>query len=169
VVATAQARNRRRAIASLGVAIVLLVLSAVLDTVDLRRELDAVRAARVAHAAAVAEVMEARSVAVELEATATELETLRRDQPRWTLLLASLATGLPEKAYVTSLRAAGDSVYVELEGPDVSAAFDAVRQIPWLEGLRSVSPIQRQIGEGELTERFTASAMVSWSDLDPSR
>ena len=170
VVAIAKARNRRRAVMSAAVAALLLVVSAALDTLDLRRELETVRALRAEHAEPVAELMDAREAASEFEATVLDLEGLRRELPRWTLLFSSLGAGLPESAHVTSLRAAGDSLYLELEGPDVSAAFDAIRQIPWLEEFRSVAPVQREVGEGsDLTERLTARATVSWVDLNSSR
>jgi hypothetical protein len=68
---------------------------------------------------------------------------------------------------VTALRAVGDSLYLELEGGDAAAAFEGLRGISWLSGFRAVAPIQREMGgDSQITERFSAVALVSWSELN---
>jgi hypothetical protein len=169
VVTAAKRRNRRRGLSAAVAATVLLAVTGVLDAVDLRREIFAVRAERTAIAAAVADAMTARGDVDLLGMTVSQVEQFRRAAPRWTTLLTTLSERIPRSSRVTALRAVGDSLYLELEGGDAAAAFEGLRGIAWLSGFRAVAPIQREVGEdSQITERFSAVALVSWSELNGS-
>jgi hypothetical protein len=169
VAAAAKSKNRRRATLSAVAASILVVLVGALDTVDARRELAAVQRARTAHLADVASLMDARVRTADLEVAATALAAARAEHPRWTLVLSSLADGVPAGTRLTSLISRDDSLFIELEGSDAAAAFEAVRAIPWLGEFRSIAPVQREIGAAsKLTERLTASAVVSWAAFEAS-
>jgi len=167
VVAAATRRNRRRGLCAAMAAAVLLAIAGVLDAVDLRREISAVRAERAVIAADVADAMRAREDVDLLAITVSQVEGSRRAAPGWTALLTTLSERIPSTSRVTALRAVGDSLYLELEGGDAAAAFEGLRGISWLSGFRAVAPIQREMGgDSQITERFSAVALVSWSELN---
>lgn len=102
-------------------------------------------------------------------AVVSTLERLRETTPRWTTMLGSLADATPRDAHVRSLRASGDSVYLEVEGQDVAAIVEGLRQVPWWRGLRTVSAAEAEIGhEGLVTERVTLAGEVDWGPLNLS-
>jgi hypothetical protein len=170
VVAAAKGRNRRRGVCAAVAATVLLAVAGVLDAVDLRREISTVRAARTAIAADVGDAMTAREDVDLLGMTVSQLEQLRQGAPRWITLLTTLSDRLPESSRVTALGAVGDSLYLEMEGGDAAAAFEGLRGISWLIGFRAVAPIQREMrGDSQITEHFSAVALVLWSELNGSR
>lgn len=169
IVRRARARTRRRGLIGAAVAVVALASAGLLDVLDLRSELDEVRSARRAIAASVEEAMDARDAVVESAATLSTLERLRATTPRWTAMLAMMAEALPRTAHVRALRTVGDSVYVELEGRDVAAAVDGLREIPWWRGLRTTSAVETEVEEaGVVTERVTVAAVVGWEALNES-
>jgi Tfp pilus assembly protein PilN len=167
VVRAAQARNGRGAAAAGIMAVLLLIVTATVYTLDLRRELAATALARTAYAGALSEMLDQRGTLERLTEVAQNLDNRRRGTPRWTLLLTSLAEELPDGARLVSLRAGADSVHLDIAAPDAAAAFEAVRSIPWLTGFQATAPVQREVGAvSELTERISASASVSWVDLN---
>jgi hypothetical protein len=167
VVAQSKARTRRRGIVAAAAAFILLGLTGLLDTLDVLSEIDRVRAARQAVAAHVSDAVDAQEEAAHLSETVATLEGLRATTPRWTAILGALAGGLPRSAYARSLRAVGDSVYVELESDDVAAAVEGLRGISWWTGLRTVSAVETEVGEdGGVTERLTVAAFLTWEPLN---
>ena len=168
----ARARTRRNGVRAAALAIFLLGLAGFLDILDLQTELDTVQAARRSIDAPVSEAMTVRESIAASAAVVSTMESLRETTPRWTMMLGSLADATPRTAYVRSLRASRDSVYIEVEGRDVAAVVEGLRAAPSWRGLRTVSPAVTEVGQdGSVTERVMLAGEVDWASnpaADPS-
>lgn len=163
VIAAGKRRQRRGAWLVAAATAALLILSAVLETQALGREIAHVRDARSAIAHEVDRAVQARSGASDLSDALAGLSQLESATPRWTEILTGVSEQLPLGSHATSVRVVGDSIYLELQGDDAGATFEALRQIPGLRGFRAAAPIQRDVTDGDhIVEHFTAAATVSW-------
>lgn len=167
VVARERTRTRRRGILAALAAILVIGLAGTIDALDLRSEIDTTRAARREFTAEVSDAMAIGDAAANLAETVAALETLREATPRWTAVFDALAVGLPRSATIRGLAARGDSVQLEVEGPDVAVAVEALTVIPVWTGLEAVSSVETEIGaDGGIAERLTLAARVTWGPLN---
>lgn len=167
VVRRERLKNRRRALGAVAAALLCVLAAGAFEILDLRAEMATVEVARAAIAGEVATAMDHGADASSLAEVVAGVEVLRASTPRWTTLLGILAEALPRETVVRTLQTRGDSVYLELEGADVAASVDRVREIPWWTGLRAVGAVATDVGDdGTITERLTLAARVTWEPLN---
>ena len=95
----------------------------------------------------------------------TTLESRSSSAPRWSELLVSIGRELPNGAFLTLLRADGDTVRLEGVAPRASAAFDAIARVPQLRDVRPDGAIHQEVHGGAPTaERFTLIATFARRD-----
>lgn len=152
-------RIRRGSVARFAAAVALLLAGGAVSALGVEREAAAVAAerARIRPAVAVARALR-DSVAI----AERRLATLRRAEagaPRWSALIASLSTVLPEDAFLVSLRADADSVRIEGSAAEAATVFDAVRQVHSLGSASPAGPIRQEVQpDGAVRERFALAA-----------
>jgi hypothetical protein len=77
----------------------------------------------------------------------------------WLALLGAIEAGLPEDAYLHSMRAFGDTIVLVGDAVRAAPVVTALAQLRELDGVRIDAPIQQQVEDGEVVaERFTIRA-----------
>jgi hypothetical protein len=160
------ARHLKRAVWLGAAASLLLLLTGWLELWNLDRELAATAEARADISAQVESALVERDRLLQLTGTIDGLGRIVNETPRWSALMASLARTLPEDAYVTAFRAAADSVWLRGRATNAAGIFEALREAPFLEGVRASAPIVRDGQPGErASEVFSLEARLA---PDPS-
>ena len=168
--AARDATARRRAFQLAGLAAGFLVLGAVAQLWDVRRELASVQARRAEIRAAVNGASEARATIESLRRRLTTLAPLEADATRWSAVLAEVATYLPRDAYLVDVRATADSMVLEGIASRAAGVFDRLARAPGISGVRPAGSIRRDVTEtGAPIERFSLSARVGRDSADASR
>lgn len=97
-----------------------------------------------------------------LEQVAGQLALLRStaaSAPRWSALIASLSSELPDDAYLISLRADNDTLHLEGSAARASGVFDALARVRGVRMVRPEGPIRQEVSaDGVASEHFTVSA-----------
>ena len=92
------------------------------------------------------------------------LETMHRaatTAPHWASVIAGLSSGLPDDAYLLSLRVDNDSLRLEGSAGRAEGVFDALRLLPGMSALRPEGAIRQEIAaDGSTSERFALSVRV---------
>ncbi|MEJ2218702.1 MAG: hypothetical protein P8099_19105 [Gemmatimonadota bacterium] len=99
--------------------------------------------------------MDERAALNERRAALTVIDTLEATAPRWSVLLAGIARGLPQDAYLAALRGGPDSVFVVGVAGDAAPVFAGLRGIPGVAAVRAQAPIRREARPDGAVERFT--------------
>lgn len=148
-------RSRKRALALVGAAAVLLATAAGGQLWGAHRELAAVQARRAAIRGEVAPLLDSRDRLNDLTAQAGSMERLSRSAPAWTRTLVELAALLPEDTYLTGFYASGDTVELRAAGTRAGEAIQALREGGLFQEVRLQGQVERELAEGEtVVERF---------------
>jgi len=83
------------------------------------------------------------------------LARAERGAPRWSERLWVLSAALPDDAWFTAVRGAGDSVQVEGRARSAAPVFDALRGARGVESVRATAPITVNDGPGGAREAFS--------------
>lgn len=168
MVESGRARRRLQAWAAALLTLLLLALAGFLHLLDLDREIAALRVARSALRADVESALESRARLSEISSALEGLNHSRTRVPRWTSVLTGISEALPPHTHLSQARMAGDSLFLELQGPDAASALEALGGMPGLRGFRTSAPVRREVdGENGITERFSAVATLSWPEFQP--
>jgi hypothetical protein len=128
---------------------------------DLARELEHVRAARLEIRGQVDLLLTSRT---RLEAVHERLALLASAEvtaPHPTLVLGTLASRLPDDAYLGAFRMSGDSVAVEGTADRATGVFDALRSDRLIAGLQASAPIRQEAADGDRSiERFALTLLL---------
>jgi len=77
------------------------------------------------------------------------------DGPAWSGVLAAVGEALPSDAFITHLRAHGDTLVLEGNAVRATTAFDALAAAPWVRAISASAPIRRETADdGAVTEKF---------------
>jgi Tfp pilus assembly protein PilN len=126
-----------------------------------RRELGALRAQREALRPAVADAMAIRDSLGTVRGALETLASLEATAPHWSGFLTDVADYLPSGAHLLALRAAGDSAVLQGVAREAAGAFEAIRQIPDVSGVRAEAPIRQEIAaDGTPREYFALGTKV---------
>ena len=89
------------------------------------------------------------------------LAKISREAPRWSSILSSIATQLPDAASLTAFRARGDSIFLDGVADHAAPVFDDVARTPGVSGVRATAPVRRESIEGEAPlEHFSIGAQI---------
>ncbi len=156
---TAQAGRLAR---RLGIAaVVLLLLSAVLQLWGVRRELVAVRAERDAIRPQLSATLVGRTTVETAFRQLALLAETERSAPLWSRVIGGISEQLPYEAYLTGFRGRADTVGVDGLAQQAARVFDAIEAVPQLRGVHASSPVRRETSaDGEALERFQLSALL---------
>jgi hypothetical protein len=149
-----------------GGAAALLVLSAGIELVSVRRQLAAVRAERAALRERVARAMASRDSATVLETRLAVIASEIAGTPRWTAVIAGLSRDLPADASLTSFAASGDSIALAGQAAHAADVFEALRRHPGITGIRADAPIRREMAPDRApVERFSVTVRMNRDGL----
>jgi hypothetical protein len=139
-----------------------LVLSAAgLEWWGAARELERVTEARARQRDRVAEALAVRDGLDRWDTRLAALRSAEASGVRWSAVLAGLAEHLPSDAHVTVLRGRADSLILEGEASQATAAFDSLQQTPAFTRFRALAPIRQEARDsGPPVERFVAGAVL---------
>ena len=144
-----------------GAAVLLFALAGALEFWGVRRELRAVQAERERLRPQIASTMVGRST---IETAYNHLATLNAADlgaTRWSRVIASLSSYLPEEAYLLAVRTREDSLVVDGLAEHAARVFDALERMPGLTNVRSAAAVRRELQEdGTALEHFTIAARV---------
>ena len=158
--ASRRRRSRRNTRARFVAAALLLAGAAAVESWGTSRE----RAALAAERARIhGDVTRALATRDSLAAASDRLAALRstiEGAPRWSRVVTSLASELPDDAFLTALHAAEDTLQLQGTATRAAPVFEAVRGDPSVRSVRPEGPIRQEIADGETTESFTLVASL---------
>jgi len=155
---------RRRAVALVGGALVLLAASAVGQLWGAHRELAAVQGRRAEIRGEVAPLLSSRDRLNQLTAQVGSMEHLSMNSPVWNRTLVELAAVLPEDTFLTGFYASGDTVELRAVGARAGEAIQALREAGLFREVRLQGSVERELAEGEtVAERFRLWARLPGS------
>lgn len=168
-VATAAEEDRRLLWKVIGAAAALVVLAAGAELWGVHRELGLVRAERERLRPQIAASLVGRTTVDEASRHLASLNTIDRTMPQWSAVIAMLSHTVPDDAYLTALRARGDSLVVDGLADHASRVFDALQQSKMLIDVRSAAPVRRELQEdGTALDHFTIAARIAPVDRPPA-
>lgn len=144
-----------------GAAAALVVLSAGLELWGVHRQLGIVRAERERIRPQIASTMIGRST---VDATSRHLAALNgveRTSPSWSAIITTLSQAITDDAYLTAVRARGDSLIIDGLAEHASRVFDALQRTKMFADVRSAAPVRRELQEdGTALDHFTIAARI---------
>jgi Tfp pilus assembly protein PilN len=100
-----------------------------------------------------------------IDATSRHLASLgaiERGAPHWSAVITELSQTITDDAYLTAIRARGDSLIIDGLAEHASRVFDALQRSKMLTEVRSAAPVRREIqDDGTALDHFTISARVA--------
>jgi hypothetical protein len=108
------------------------------------RELQKLQDERHALAAQVARATASRTSRAEVAATLKTLADLEMQAPRWSAAMSELSARLPSGAYVSVLRATGDTLSAEGLADHAGAVFPALQKLQTISAVQGAGPIRRE-------------------------
>ena len=158
---TDQARDRRAAWVVAAAAAGILVLAAGVELWGVHHQLRLVREERERLRPQIASTLIGRGT---IDATSRHLASLtaiERSSPRWSTVITELSQAITDDAYLTAIRARGDSLIIDGLAEHASRVFDALQHSKMLTDVRSAAPVRREIqDDGTALDHFTISARV---------
>jgi hypothetical protein len=146
----------------MGVAAACVLASAGAYRRGLSHQLEAITSQRNALRARVTQAVTTRDTLADLAGSINAIRVLERSAPRWSAVLARIAVALPRDASLIGLRADGDSVNLEGQASNASAAIGALRSAPSVIGVRSTAPIRQDLtADKGSVERWTLALRVA--------
>lgn len=142
-----------RQVAAFGVGA--LLLAATLRWWGVHHETNRLEADRAALRPSIAGVLVKRDSLTALDDALGALARAERGAPRWSERLWVLSAALPDDAWFTAVRGAGDSVQVEGRARSAAPVFDALRGARGVESVRATAPITVNDGPGGAREAFS--------------
>jgi Tfp pilus assembly protein PilN len=89
------------------------------------------------------------------------LSAIERSSPHWSSVITELSQVITDEAYLTAIRARGDSLIVDGLAEHASRVFDALQRSKVLIDVKSAAPVRREIqDDGTALDHFTISARV---------
>jgi hypothetical protein len=156
-----QQRTRRLTLARFAAAALLLVAAAGAQLWGSSREHNRIMAERERIRETVDRALVTRDSLTEAMARLTTLRSSASSATRWSALIASLASELPDDAFLASLRGDGDTLRLEGSAARATGALSAVARVRGLRSVRPEGPIRQEISDdGSTSERFTLSAVL---------
>ncbi len=160
-VAVEKDRARRAAFVVAGAAAALLVLAAGVELWGVHRQLGIVRAERERLRPQIAATMIGRTTVDATSRHLAALNAVERSKPDWSAIITTLSQGITEDAYLTAVRARGDSLIIDGLAERASRVFDALQRSKVLTGVKSAAPVRRELQEdGTALDHFTIAARV---------
>jgi hypothetical protein len=90
------------------------------------------------------------------------MRDLANRTPRWTPVLAELASLLPRDSHLTALFTSGDTLELEAAGSRAGEAIQELRGSGVFEDVRLEGVVERELEDGEtVVERFRVSARLA--------
>ncbi|MDA1081527.1 MAG: hypothetical protein O2973_07590 [Gemmatimonadetes bacterium] len=156
-----QGEIRRLTWWTLGIAAALLLIATGVHFAGVKRELASVQAERSAIRSQVDASLVGRSSVDATYRQVAGLAGAARSAPRWSSVLANLAAHLPIDASLTSVRARGDSIFIDGVAEQAAPVFDEIGRMPGVISLRATAPVRRDAIEGEIPlEHFSIGAQL---------
>lgn len=160
-VAVARDEDRKLAWRIGGAAAALLVLAAALEMFGVQRQLRLVRAERERLRPQIASTMLGRTTVDATSRSLTSLSAVDRATPQWSRVIATLSSAITDDAYLTAIRARGDSLVIDGLAEHASRVFDALQRTKILTDVKSAAAVRRELQEdGTALDHFTISARV---------
>jgi hypothetical protein len=162
LVARRAERSKRRALRLGTAAAALVALAAGAHLWGAHRELGAVRAERLAIADRVGPLLQERDSLQRLTDRVNAMSEVVRATPRWTPVLAELASLLPTDSHLTGLFTSGDTLELEAAGSRAGEAIQRLRASRTFADVRLEGVVERELENGEtVVERFRVSARLA--------
>jgi hypothetical protein len=159
VVARAEAKKAAWLVAAGAAA--LLLLSAGVELWGVHRQLRLVREERARIRPQIAATMVGRTT---VDATSRHLAMLNgveRNSPQWSAIITTLSQAITDDAYLTAVRARGDSLIIDGLAEHASRVFDALQKTKILADVKSAAPVRRELQEdGTALDHFTIAARI---------
>jgi Tfp pilus assembly protein PilN len=152
-------------------AVVLLAVAAGLELWGVRRELEHLQRERAALRPKVAALVATRDLAAATGQRLNELAQANRAAVPWSDFFVTLTKVLPRDAYLTAVRAAGDSVVLEGLAGGAAGVFSAIEAAQGLSGVHSAAPVRRDLRNpagANALERFSLAVRVTPDGGDTS-
>jgi hypothetical protein len=166
-VATERDQTRRSVVRLAAVAASLMMLAAGTELWGVHRQLGLVRAERERIRPQIAATLLGRTTVDATSRQLTALSSVERAAPQWTAIITALSQAITDDAYLTAIRARGDSLIVDGLAEHASRVFDALQQTKLLVDIKSAAPVRRERQEdGTALDHFTISARVAHRDAD---
>lgn len=160
-VAVAKAQATKAAWLVAAAAVGLLVLSAGVELWGVHRQLRLVREERARIRPQITTTMVGRSTVDATSRHLAMLNGIERDSPHWSSIITTLSQAITDDAYLTAIRARGDSIVIDGLAEHASRVFDALQKTKILTDVRSAAPVRREIQEdGTALDHFTIGARV---------
>jgi hypothetical protein len=167
-VTVAKRRDQRKALTIAAIAAGILIAAAGIELWGVHHKLDQVRAERERLRPQIASTMVGRTT---VDATARSLVSLNgidRSAPQWAAVITTLSQAITDDAYLTAIRARGDSLIIDGLAEHASRVFDALQRTRVLADVKSAAPVRREIqDDGTALDHFTISARVLAPDAVP--
>lgn len=168
-VAVARDRDRRRAWTIAAAAAAVLVLAAAVELWGVHRQLRLVREERARLRPQIASTLVGRTTVDATSRSLTSLTAVEKATPQWSVVIATLSQAITDDAYLTAIRARGDSLIIDGLAEHASRVFDALQRTKLLTDVKSAAPVRREIqDDGTALDHFTISARVVTSDPPPA-
>lgn len=157
----AQRTAQRRSTARFAAAAALLVASGILAAWGSTRDVEDIAAARARLRPQVTRALAQRDSLSNASARLAALRRAATDAPRWSTLIASLATALPNDAFLLSMHLDADTLRLEGSAEHSVTVFEAMARVPALSAVYPAGPIRQEVQpDGGVRERFTLSAAI---------
>jgi general secretion pathway protein K len=161
LVAARRAEARRATMFVAAAAVSIVCLAAALELWGVNRELRVVRAERERLRPRLATTLVGRTTVAQAYQHLSTLASFERGSPQLTAVITAITAQLPGDAYLTGLRARGDSLVIEGLADRAARVFDAIERTPGLTSVRAAAPVRREIvDDGVAKERFTIAALL---------
>lgn len=154
--------ERRRSTMLAAAALLLVVASGVVALAGAYRELGRLTMERARLRPRIAAILAVRDSVARRRERLELLARLEGTAPRWSTVVARMATELPDDAYLLSLRGEGDSLVADGIADHAVDVFTALGHADALRAVHATAPIRQEWRSGELAgERFTLSALLA--------
>jgi hypothetical protein len=145
-----------------GSAAALLIAAAGLERWGVERELQAVSTERASLKPKLGSTLVGRSTVETAYRRLADLQIAERSSPQWSRVIATLATDLPEGAFMTTFRGRGDSLVVDGLAERAAGVFESLERSKAFAGARSAAPVRREIQDGgEALEHYTIALRLA--------
>ncbi len=158
---TDQARDRHTAWLVGAAAAAVLALAAGVELWGVHHQLRHVREEREQLRPQIASTLTGRTTIDATSRHLASLSTIERGSPHWSSVITELSQAITDDAYLTAIRARGDSLIVDGLAEHASRVFEALQRSKMLTDVRSAAPVRREIqDDGTALDHFTISARV---------
>ena len=161
-IAAQQTRTRRAVWQVAAAAAAAFVVAAAIELWGVHHQLGLVRDERARIRPEIASTMVGRTTVDAAYRHLTTLSGIDRTSPRWSSVISTVSTALPDDAYLLAVRTRDDSLIVDGLADHAARVFDALEKANSLVGVKAAAPVRRELQDGGTValEHFTIAARV---------